>query len=71
MKKISQFLKISDIKVAIASSNHIVSNIPKIHPKMEKRKKRDTQSDNDYEEKIPYIQTFRFAKVSKVPRRYQ
>ena len=55
----------------MATSNHIVSNIPKIHPKMEKRKKRDTQSDNDYEEKIPYIQTFRFAKVSKVPRRYQ
>ncbi len=29
------------------------------------RKSRDIQSDNNYEEKIPYMQTFRFIKVTR------
>ena len=32
---------------------------------IETRKSRDIQSDNDYEEKIPYMHTYRFIKVTR------
>jgi len=36
---------------------------------IETRKSRDIQSDNDYEEKIPYMQTFPFIKVKRYQRK--
>jgi hypothetical protein len=36
---------------------------------IETRKSRDIQSDNDYEEKVPYMQTFRFIKVTRYHQR--
>ncbi len=53
--KLSKFLELN--KEFKMESNYLTL--------IETQKSRDILSDNDYEEKIPYLQTFRFIKVTR------